>query len=398
MENKTTIEVEKPMKINNAIQLESKYLMHTYKRSAILLQHGNGMYVTDSTGKQYLDFIGGIATCLIGHGNTGFAKAISKQASALVNTTNLYYTEPQLLLAEKLCKLSGGERVFFSNSGTEANEAAFKLARLCTKKTKIISVQGGFHGRTFASLSATYSEKYRQPFEPLVPGFQIVEDNLESIEKAIDADTAAVIIECIQGESGVKMHSEEYLKQLRKLTAEKNTLLIVDEVQTGNGRTGKFFAFQHAGIKPDIVTLAKGLGNGVPIGATIAFGGLNFSPGLHGSTFGGNALTCSAANFTIDYVLANNFMQNAAAMGEYFMAQLEQLKLNSTRIKEIRGKGLIVGAELNCDGAEIVTKCEEKGLLVNCAAKTTLRFLPSLIVTKAEIDKCTEILSEVLAK
>lgn len=384
------------MKLEEATQLEAKYIMHTYKRSAILLQSGNGMYLTDSTGKQYLDFVGGIATCLIGHGNTEFAKAISKQAGALVNVTNLYYTEPQLLLAEKLCKLSGGEKVFFSNSGTEANEAAFKLARLCTKKKKIISVQGGFHGRTFASLSATYSEKYRTPFEPLVPDFQIVEDNLEAIEKAIDSDTAAVIIECIQGESGVKMHSNEYLKQLRELTLKKNVLLIIDEVQTGNGRTGKFFAYQHSGIKPDIVTLAKGLANGVPIGATIATGTLDFSPGLHGSTFGGNSLACSAANYTIDYVLKHNLMQSASKVGAYFMQKL--LSLNSPLVKEVRGQGLIVGVELNVHGKEIVNKCRKKGLLVNCTAETTLRFLPPLIVTKNEADKCIDIISGVLAK
>ncbi|MDP3742031.1 MAG: aminotransferase class III-fold pyridoxal phosphate-dependent enzyme, partial [Candidatus Micrarchaeota archaeon] len=276
----------------------------------------------------------------------------------------------------------------------EANEAAFKLARLCSKKKKILSVQGGFHGRTFASLSATYSEKYRTPFEPLVPGFQIVPDSIEEIEKAIDANTAAVIVECIQGESGVKVHSVDYLKQLRELTLEKDVLLIVDEVQTGNGRTGKFFAFQHAGIKPDIVTLAKGLGNGVPIGATISFGQLDFTPGLHGSTFGGNALACSAANFTIDYVLKYNLMQNATTVGDYFIEKLEEM--NSPRVNEVRGKGLIIGMELNQEGAGIVDKCAENGLLVNCAAKTTLRFLPPLIVTKNEVDKCVEILSEVI--
>lgn len=385
------------MDLETAKQLESKHLMHTYKRSNILLTSGKGMYVTDSNGKQYLDFVGGIATCVIGYGNQEFAEAIKQQAMQLTNTTNLYYTEPQLVLAEKLCKLSGsGEKVFFSNSGTEANEAAFKLARLCTKKTKIISVEGGFHGRTYGSLSATSTQKYRTPFEPLVPDFQIVHDNLDAIEKAIDTNTAAVIIECIQGESGVKVHSAEYLKQLRELTLEKNALLIVDEVQTGNGRTGKFFAFQHAGIKPDIVTLAKGLGNGVPIGATIAFGGLNYSPGLHGSTFGGNSLACSAANFTIEYILRHNLMQNAATIGDYFMTKLENM--NSSLVKEVRGKGLMVGLELNQEGTEIVYRCAEAGLLVNCTAKNTLRFLPPLIVTKADVDKCINILSEVLVK
>ncbi len=383
------------MDLETAVHFESKYLMHAYKRSNILLTEGNGVYVTDSSGKTYLDFVGGIGTCLIGHGNKNFASVLREQASKLIGVSNLYYTEQQLFLAERLCKLSGGKRVFFSNSGTEANECAFKLARLCTKKTKVISVEGGFHGRTYGSLSATYAKKYRNGFEPLVSGFLVVEDNLKAIENAVDENTAAVIIECIQGEAGIKLHENNYLKQLRKLTAEKNVLLIIDEIQTGNGRTGEYFAFQHAGITPDLITLSKGLANGIPIAATISTAAeLDFQISLHGSTFGGNSLACAAANYVIDYVLKHELMKNAADSGNYFMSKLKQL--DSPMVKEVRGKGLMIGVELNQEAEEAVRKCEEKGLLVNCVNKTTLRFLPALIATKNDVDNALEILAGVL--
>ncbi len=386
------------MNLETAMQLESKYLMHAYKRANVLLTEGKGVYVTDSNGKKYLDFVCGIGTCLIGHANPGVTDVLKEQASKLVSSSNLYYTEQQLLLAQKLWKLSGGsssKRVFFSNSGTEANECAFKLARLCTKKTKIISVEGGFHGRTYGSLSATHSEKYRRGFEPLASGFLVVEDNLAAVENAIDENTAAVIIECIQGEAGVKMHENNYLKQLRKLTAEKNVLLIIDEVQTGNGRTGEYFAFQHARITPDVITVSKGLANGIPIAATISTAAeLDFQPSLHGSTFGGNSLACAAANYVIDYVLTHELMSNAADAGNYFMSQLKQL--NSPMVKEVRGKGLLIGVELTCEAEEVVRKCGEKGLLANCVNKTTLRFLPALIASKNNVDNAMEILAGVL--
>ena len=338
-----------------------------------------------------------MATCSIGHGNKKVAEAVCNQAKKLLNVTNLYYTEPQVILAKKLVNLSGLGKCFFCNSGAEANEAAIKLARKHTGKTDIVSTKHAFHGRTFGALSATWKEKFRKKFEPTLPGFTFVDyNNVGATENAITEKTAAVIVEPIQGESGIIIPDEGYLVKLKKFCEEKNILLILDEVQTGTARTGKFFAYLHYNIKPDIVTLAKGLANGVPIGVTIAKEGIDFDKSDHASTFGGNNLSCAAANATVDFILEKNLMENAAKQGNYFMKKLNELKNKHDMVKEVRGKGLMIGVELNAECKDIANKCLEKGLLVNCVSEKVLRFLPPLIITKKELDIALNILDGVL--
>jgi len=385
------------METEKIIEMEKEYIMQTYSRSNIVIEHGKGCYAFDNDGKKYLDLVAGIATCSIGHGNEEVSKAVCEQSKKLLNVTNLYYTEPQVILAKKLVKLSSLSKCFFCNSGAEANESAIKLARKYTGKTDIIATKNAFHGRTFGALSATWKEKFRKKFMPLVPGFTFVDYNkVEAVEDAITEKTAAVIVEPIQGESGIIIPSEDYLMKLKKLCEEKNVLLILDEIQTGTGRTGKFFAYLYYDIKPDIVTLAKGLANGIPIGVMIAKEGIDFDKSDHGSTFGGNNLSCAAANAVIDFILDNKLMENAAKQGNYFIKKLNQLKNKGNTIKEARGKGLMIGVELNIEAKEIQNKCLEKGLLVNCASDNVLRFLPSLIITKKEIDAAIKILDEAL--
>jgi len=384
------------MKAKKIIGLEKKYVMQTYTRFNLTVDHGIGCYVYDKDNKKYLDFLGGIATCSVGHGNKDVAKAISEQAKKLLNITNLYYTEPQVILAEKLSKLSGLQKCFFCNSGTEANEAAIKLAKKVTKKKKFIAFEHSFHGRTTASLALTWKEKYKEPFKPLSPDVVFVKYNdINALEKAITDDIAAVIIEPIQGEAGVIVPDKGYLKKVEQLCQKNNILLIIDEVQSGNGKTGKFFAYLHEDIKPDIVTIAKGLANGVPIGVCIS--NLDFDKSQHASTFGGNNLSCAAANATIDYILKNKLMENAVKVGNYFMEKLNGLKKKCKIIKKVKGKGLMIGVELNENKAkEIVEKCLEKGLIINNATDNVLRFLPPLIISKKEVDKAIGILKGVL--
>ena len=379
------------------IETEKKCVMQTYSRSSIVIDHGKGCYVFGKDGKKYLDLFGGLATCSIGHGNKKVAEAVCNQAKKLLNVTNLYYTEPQVILAKKLVNLSGLGKCFFCNSGAEANEAAIKLARKHTGKTDIVSTKHAFHGRTFGALSATWKEKFRKKFEPTLPGFTFVDyNNVGATENAITEKTAAVIVEPIQGESGIIIPDEGYLVKLKKFCEEKNILLILDEVQTGTARTGKFFAYLHYNIKPDIVTLAKGLANGVPIGVTIAKEGIDFDKSDHASTFGGNNLSCAAANATVDFILEKNLMENAAKQGNYFMKKLNELKNKHDMVKEVRGKGLMIGVELNAECKDIANKCLEKGLLVNCVSEKVLRFLPPLIITKKELDIALNILDGVL--
>lgn len=387
---------------NKIFELESKYIMPTYTRQKVVFERGSGMYVYDTNGNKYLDFVGGIATCSIGHSNFKVSAAISNQAKKLLNITNLYYTEPQLLLAEKLTGLTGFKaKVFFSNSGTEAVEAAIKLARKFTGKPEIIATKNSFHGRTLGALSATWKPKFRHAFEPLVPCFKHIEYNdPKALDRAITKNTAAFLVEPIQGEGGVIVPSNGYLKEISKICIKKKILLILDEVQTGMGRTGTFFAYQSQQIKPDIITLAKGLANGVPIGATIAKEKIAnaFEKGDHGSTFGGNSLAGLTANATIDYVLKNKLMKNVVTTGNYFINRLNNLAAKYDFIKDVRGKGLIIGMELSMEGKHIVKECLKKGLLINCCTEKVLRFLPPLIVTKKEVDKCIEILDKVFSQ
>lgn len=377
------------------IELEKKHIMQTYDRFPFVVDKGLGCYLFDKEGKKYLDLVGGLATASIGHGNKGLAKAIESQAEKLINVTGLFYTEPQVILAEKLSKLTGLDKCFFSNSGTEANEAAIKLARAHTGKTDIIATKYGFHGRTFGSLAATWKEKIKQDFKPLVPGFVHVEYNdPAAIKSAITDHTAAVMVEPIQGEAGINIPGKGYLEAVAKVCKEKKVLLILDEIQSGSFRTGKFLASQYEKLEPDMVTLAKGLAGGIPIGVTIAKKGIDFKKGQHGSTFGGNNISCAAANFVIDYALKNKLAENAKKQGDYFLKRLNSL--NKPVIKDIRGKGLMIGVELNQKGDEYVKKAAEKGMIINCANEKVLRFLPPLIITKDDINSALKILEEIL--
>ncbi len=386
------------MEVKDIKELEKKYIMQTYTRFNLVVDHGKGCYIYDKNGKEYLDFLGGIATCSVGHGNKQVVKAISEQAKKLINITNLYYTEPQVELAKNLAKLSALGKCFFCTSGTEANEAAIKLAKKITGKKKFIAFEHSFHGRTTASLALTWKEKYKKPFEPLMPDAVFVKyDDINALEKAISPDIAAVVIEPIQGEAGIIVPSSGYLKKVSEICREHGILLIVDEVQSGTGKTGKFFAYQHEGIKPDIVTIAKGLANGVPIGVCIS--DYDFDKGEHASTFGGNSLSCAAALATISYIEENGLMQNAAKVGDYFIKKLNQLKNKYKIIKKVKGKGLMIGVELNENKAkETVEKCLEQGLIINNVTDNTLRFLPPLIIGKKDVDKAIKILEEVLKK
>ena len=385
------------MNTKKIIDMEEKYLMHTYSRPDFVIDHGKGCYVFDKNGKKYIDLVSGIATCPLGHGNKELANTVKNQIEKLTNPSNLYYSEEQVILAKKLAKLSGLDKCFFSNSGAESAEVAIKLARKYTKKPGIISTKHGFHGRTFGALSATWKEKIKKPFKPLLSNFKHVDyGNAAAVEKAIGKNTGAVIVEPIQGEAGIIVPPKGYLKQLREICDKHNILLIVDEVQTGYGRTGKFFAYEHDKIKPDIVMLAKGLANGIPVGVTIAKEEIasSFKSGDHGSTFGGNPVACAAANFTVNYIIKNKLIENAKKQGDYFIKKIKSLK--NRNIKEIRGKGLMIGLAIKANAKEIVKKCNEKGLLINSPEEKVLRLLPPLIINKKIIDESIKILVKVL--
>jgi|TARA_B100001971_G_C18231434_1_gene564192 acetylornithine/N-succinyldiaminopimelate aminotransferase len=385
------------MKTEEVIESEKKHVMQTYGRNPVVVDHGKGCYLYSKDGKKYLDLIGSLATAPLGYGNSGLAKAVYAQSKKLVNVTNLFFTEEQVVLAEKIAKVSGLGKCFFSNSGSEANEVAIKLARKFTGKTEIISTEDAFHGRTFGALSATWKKKYKKYCEPLVPDFKhIPYNNVKALENAISSKTAAFIVEPIQGEAGIIVPDSDYLNKVSEICKKNNVLLIVDEIQT-NLRTGKFFAFQHNGIKPDIVTVAKGIANGVPIGITIASDKVAdaFEKGDQGSTFGGNSLSCAAANFVIDFVLDGKLIENAQKVGNYFIKKLNELKVKGV-VKDVRGKGLMIAVEMDKDVKSVADACLEKGLLVNVCTEKTLRFLPPLIITEKEVDVAVNILEEAL--
>ncbi len=382
--------------------------MNTYTRFPVVLRKGRGMKVWSSDGKEYLDFVGGVAVNILGHCHPRVVVAIQKQAQRLLHVSNYYYNEPQIKLAKLLVEHSFADKVFFCNSGAEAIEAAIKLARKYAKEQidperhEIIAALNSFHGRTFAALSATGQEKFRKGFDPLVPGFRHVPyDDIASLREAITERTCAVLLEPIQGEGGVKIPHENYLREVRSLCDERNILLILDEVQTGMGRTGKLYAYEHSGVVPDIMAVAKGLGGGVPIGAMLASDKVvaAFQPGSHASTFGGNPLACAAGVATIEVVLEDGFvLDQCNRMGLYFKERLEKLKQEfPSLVREVRGRGLLLGMELTTGGDPIVRACFEKGFLINCTAGTVLRFVPPLIVQRKEIDQLTETLHAILS-
>jgi predicted acetylornithine/succinylornithine family transaminase len=384
--------------------LSEQYIANTYARYPILLVRGKGTRVWDLEGEEYLDFVSGLAVCNLGHCHPKVVKAIQDQAEKLIHVSNFYYIEPQIQLASLLCKHSFADKVFFCNSGAEANEGAMKLARKYAKEKiskdrhEIITMERSFHGRTLATLTATGQEKFHKGYEPLMPGFKYVPFNdIRAVKNAIDSKTCAVMLEPIQGEGGVNCPSEGYLKALREICDEKGLLLIFDEVQVGMGRTGKLFAYEHDGVEPDMLTLAKSLAGGVPIGALLIKKGIadSFKPGDHASTFGGNPLATAAGVAALTTILEEGMLENCQKMGDYFLSKLEEIRGEFPFVKEVRGKGLILGMELKIDGSSIVNEMLKKKILINCTMGNVLRFLPPLIVTKEEIDRVVKALEEV---
>ena len=384
-----------------------RYLMHSYTRQPISIVRGRGTRVYDLEGREYLDFVAGVAVNVLGHGHPDLIAAIQKQSQHLLHASNLYYTEPQVKLAEALVEHSFAKKVFFCNSGAEANEAAIKLARRYahgkygTARFEIITMLQSFHGRTMATLTATGQEKVQKGFEPLLPGFTYVPFNdLNAVEQAITPATAAIMLELVQGEGGVQVADQAYIKSLRGLCRDRDILLILDEVQTGMGRTGTLFAYEHYGIQPDIMTLAKGLGGGLPIGACLATEEVAaaLTPGTHASTFGGNPLACSAALAVMRVLLEGRVLTQSRAVGQYMAKSLLDLKDRLPNVKDARGLGLLQGLELSVDGQPVVTDCLNRGLLINCTMDRVLRFVPPLIITQREIDRLINVLADVLGK
>jgi len=388
-------------------ELASKYLINNYGERQIALVRGEGVYVWDADGKRYLDFVAGISTNNLGHCHPKVVSAITEQAKKLIHVSNLYLIEPQVKLAERIAELSFADKCFFCNSGAEANEAAIKLARKYSKekfgenKFEIITMKKSFHGRTITTITATGQEKYQKGFEPLSPGFKYVNFNdMKAIEDGVTENTCAIMVEPIQVEGGINVPSDDYLPNLRKFCDNNNILLIYDEVQTAMGRTGKLFGYETFGAEPDIITMAKALGGGVPIGcmATKAHIAESLTPGSHASTFGGNPLVCSAALASINTIVEENLPENAEKMGKYLMQKLLLLKEKFPLIKEVRGRGLIVGAELNIEGKEVVNKALEKGLILNCIGTNVIRFVPPLIINNGHIDQAIDIFGDVLSE
>ena len=389
---------------------DAKNYLPVFKRYKIVLERGEGAYLYDINGKKYIDFLAGIAVNVLGHNYPPLVKAIAEQAGKVIHVSNLYYTQAQADAAAKLVKLSGLDRVFFGNSGAEANEGAIKIARKFAKsisadKTQIITAWDSFHGRTLATLTATGQPHYQEGLEPLPAGFDYVHFNdADELAEKISDKTCAVMLETIQGEGGVYPPKNDYLKKVRELCDKHGALLIFDEIQSGIGRSGKFFAYEKYGVKPDIVTLAKGLAGGVPIGAFICTEKVAqaFKPGDHGTTFGGNPLACAAANVVLETVPDEKFLTHVEEVGKYFKDKLIYLqKKYPAQIREIRGEGLILGAQLDKpkkSGVEIVNECMKRGAIINCTVETVLRFIPPLIITNEQVDEVINILDAVLGE
>lgn len=379
----------------------------TYARMPVTFVKGKGCMLWDDTGKEYLDFLAGIAVCNLGHCHPKVSWTLCQQAETLVHVSNLFHTQPQVELAAELTRLSFADKVFFANSGAEANEAAIKLARKVSKdrygdgRFHIVTMKDSFHGRTMATLSATGQEKVHKGFEPLVEGFVFAEFNsIPSVQHAITDRTCAVMVEPIQGEGGINFPDPGYLAGLKALCRERGLLLIFDEVQVGMGRTGTLFAHEHEGVTPDIMTLAKALGNGLPIGAMLTTdeAAASFVPGTHASTFGGTPLVTSAALQVLRLISDPAFLDGVQQKGSYFMDALRALRSRHEVIKDVRGRGLMIGMELNRPGQKIVERCLEEGFIINCTHDTVLRFVPPLIVTEGEIDRLIQILDAILSE
>jgi acetylornithine aminotransferase len=375
----------------------SSVVQNNYGTPSIALMKGKGIVVTDADGKQYLDFLGGIATSILGHAHPAIVKAVTKQISTLSHVSNFYAHPNAIELAEKLTSMTGDKnaKVFFCQSGAEANEAALKLSRR-TGKVRVVAAQGAFHGRTMGALSLTGQPSKREPFLPLIKGVKHVPyGDIEAMRKAVTKKTAMVIIEPIMGEAGVVVPPADYLQQLRQICDDKGSLLVIDAVQTGMGRTGDWFGYEYSGITPDVITLAKGLGGGLPLGAMIALGKAAelFQPGDHGSTFGGNPVTTSAGLAAINFIESKKILKKVESQGSYLIQELAMIQ----GVKEVRGAGLLIGIELeSLKAADIATAMREAGVLVNAANETTIRIAPALVVSDAQIDKFISIFKKVM--
>ena len=388
-------------------RITNQYVMHTYDRLPLSIVRGTGSQVYDAEGREYLDCIAGLAVNALGYGHPDVVLAIERQIRHLSHTSNLFYTQPQAELAEQLVKHSFADKVFFCNSGAEANEAAIKLARRYShqnfgpNRSEILTMVNSFHGRTLATLTATGQTKVQEGFAPLVPGFRSVPFNdFPTLEKHVSEDTAAIMLEPVQGEGGVVVADSAYLKAVRELCTQRNILLIFDEVQTGMGRTGTLFAYEQFGVQPDIMTLAKGLGGGFPIGACLATEKVAqaFSPGSHASTFGGNPLACAVGLQVLRVLLDGGELERSRGKGVYLAKGLQALREELPLIQDVRGLGLLQGLELSCDGKPVVMDCLARRVIINCTMSHVLRFVPPLIIKTVEIDRLLTILSDVLKK
>lgn len=379
---------------NAVLEKDSKYVMQTYGRQPLVLSEGRGALVRDIFGKEYIDCVAGIAVNNVGHCHPKVTAALQAQAEKMIHVSNLYYTEVQAKLAEALVSITGLKRVFFCNSGAEAMEAAMKLARARTGKSGFIAAEQSFHGRTIGALSVTYKGIYRSPFEPPVSSDTsfVPYSDAEAIREKINENTAAVILEPIQGEGGVNVPAPDYLKEVREICDETDTLLIFDEVQTGFGRTGKWFCKEHFGVEPDIMSMAKAIGGGVPMGAIAAREGLTFKKSEHASTFGGGPLASAASLASIKAIKEENLLEKATENGAYFMKKLRNMQRED--ILEVRGKGLMLGVEMTYPCGKFVDFAREKGVLINCTSESVLRLVPPLVITKDQIDSVVEVLEQ----
>lgn len=395
------------MNTQEIIDMGQNYVMNTYGRLPVALVRGEGAYVWDADGNRYLDFVAGLAVNSLGHCHPKVVEAIREQAGILMHVSNLYWIEPQVKLAKLLVENSALDKAFFCNSGAEANEGAIKLARKYARKYmgpdkyEIITMHKSFHGRTLATVTATAQPKYQKDLEPLPAGFKHVPFNdLTALASAITPHTCAVMLEPVQGEGGVNVADYEYMQNLRQLCAEKHLLLIFDEVQCGLARTGKLFAYEHYGVEPDIMTLAKAIAGGVPMGALLAKQKVAecFQPGDHASTFGGNPLAAAVGYAAVSILADKDFLARVAETGRYFEEKLHQLKNKYSFITDVRGKGLILGLGITVEGKDLVAGCQTKGLLINCVGSNVLRFIPPLIITKEHVDEAAGILDSVMSE
>lgn len=387
------------MNTQQIIDTENKHTSGVYAKQTLTIVRGQGASLFDADGNEYLDCSSGHGVANLGHAHPKVAEALYKQANTLVTLFESFPNDQRAILMEKITALVPGlDRVFFCNSGTEAVEAAFKFSRISTGRKNFIAAMRAFHGRTYGSLSATFNKKYREGFEPLLPGVSHVSyNNIEALDKAVNDETAAVILEVVQGEGGVYPASAEYVQAARRICDERGALLIIDEIQTGFGRTGKMFAIQHFGVTPDLLTCAKSLAGGVPMGAVLIGEKVkNLVPGVHGSTFGGNPLSCAAANAALDVILGEDLPGQAAAKGAYLMEKLKQIQ--SPNIRDVRGLGLMVGIEMKQKVTPYIKTLQEKKIIALNAGMTVIRLLPPLVITYKQIDHLVDVLTEVLAQ